>query len=435
MPNNAYLPIASKSWLRQVCGTLSASKKKMAEDKPRLARLSAIITELQSKRIVTAKDIATKYKVSIRTVYRDIRTLEKSGVPIITEEGKGYSIMEGYKLPPIMFTEEEAMALITAEQLIKQNKDKSLSKSYENAITKIKSILKYNQKAKTELLTSRLQVRTNRTKENTSHYLIQLQSNIANFQVIDINYLSLSNHTTQRKIEPFALYTTKENWVLVAFCQDKKDFRAFRLDCIQDLKVTGNTFEPHKITLEQYLEQCRKKWKSTPDIPMSQGHTTFASNKNNNIMQKVKIEPFKLIGISIRTTNENGQSGKEITELWGKFMSENVLEKIPNKVDNTVYSLYTDYEGDHTKPYTAVLGCKVHTIEEVPENMIGKSFKGGNYIKTSAKGDLMKGLVVNKWSEIFEMKLDRAFTADFELFGEKAQNPNNAEIDFLISIN
>lgn len=152
-------------------------------------------------------------------------------------------------------------------------------------------------------------------------------------------------------------------------------------------------------------------------------------------MQKVKIEPFNLIGISIRTTNENGQAGKDIAALWGKFMSDNILEKIPNKIDSTVYSLYTNYKGDHTQPYTAILGCKVANLDQIPETMIGQSFKGGNYLKTSAKGDIMKGVVFNKWSEIWDTELDRAYTADFEVFGEKAQNPSNAEIDFLIAIN
>ena len=115
-------------------------------------------------------------------------------------------------------------------------------------------------------------------------------------------------------------------------------------------------------------------------------------------------------------------------------MNENILEKIPNKVDYTVYSLYTDYEGDHTQPYTAMLGCKVSTLENIPEGMMGKSFDGGTYVKTTAKGDLMKGLVVNEWSKIFEMDLDRTFEADFEAFGEKAQNPENAEVDFYVGI-
>jgi predicted transcriptional regulator YdeE len=151
-------------------------------------------------------------------------------------------------------------------------------------------------------------------------------------------------------------------------------------------------------------------------------------------MQKIKIEPFKLIGIAIRTTNEEQKANNEIAELWQRFMGENMLEKIPNKVDYTVYSLYTEYEGDHTKPYTTILGCKVDNLDEIPEGMTGKSFDGGTYIKTSVKGDLMNGLIVNHWAKIWEMDLDRAYTADFEAFGEKAQNPSDAEVDFFIAL-
>ena len=151
-------------------------------------------------------------------------------------------------------------------------------------------------------------------------------------------------------------------------------------------------------------------------------------------MQKVKIEPFKLIGISIRTTNENGQAAKDIAELWEKFMRENVLKKIPNKIDDTIYSIYTEYEGDHTQPYTTLLGCKAERIDELPEGMYAKTFEGGNYLKTTAKGDLMKGFVINKWMEIWEMDLERRYTADFEVYGEKAQDPSNAEIDFFIAV-
>ena len=151
-------------------------------------------------------------------------------------------------------------------------------------------------------------------------------------------------------------------------------------------------------------------------------------------MQTVKIKPFNIIGISIRTTNENGQAFQEIAELWQKFMSETIVSKIPNKIGNDVYSLYTEYESDHTKPYTTILGCKVENLDNIPEGMVGSSFKGGNYIKTSAKGDLMQGLIVNHWSKIFEMDLERIYSADFEVFGEKAQNPSDAEVDFYVAI-
>ncbi|NQX81087.1 MAG: effector binding domain-containing protein [Flavobacteriaceae bacterium] len=151
-------------------------------------------------------------------------------------------------------------------------------------------------------------------------------------------------------------------------------------------------------------------------------------------MNKVTVKAFKVIGISIRTTNENGQAAKDIGELWNRFFSEGVLDKIPNKVDNTIYSIYTEYESDHTKPYTTVLGCKVESLNEIPKAMVGKSFEGGKYVNFSAKGDLTKGLIVDQWTKIWEMDLNRVYSTDFEVFGVKAQNPNDAEIEFLIAV-
>ena len=261
MHNNRYQIISLRTSERRSISSSVSHKQKtqMAEDKPRLARLTAIMTQLQSKRIVTARDIAEKHNVSIRTVYRDIRTLEKSGIPIITEEGKGYSIMEGYKLPPVMFTEQEANALITAEQIIALNNDKSFVDQYKSAIEKIKSILKYTQRDKTELLSERLQIRTHIESEKSSNFLIQLQTAITNYNIVQLHYISLQNKPSDRKIEPFALIHTNENWVLIAFCRLRNNFRAFRLDCIQNISILNDRFEPHKITLQEYFKQKRKE--------------------------------------------------------------------------------------------------------------------------------------------------------------------------------
>lgn len=254
---------------KNLCALSDFAVKKiiMEKEKPRLARLTAILTQLQTKNIVTAREISEKHHVSIRTVYRDIRTLEKSGIPIFTEEGKGYSIMEGYKLPPVMFTEEEANALITAEKIINQNKDESLSKQYKSAIEKIKSVLKYTQKDKTQLLAERLEIRTYEDNQNeTSNHLIQLQKAITNFQVIELEYLSLQNKASTRNIEPFALVQTKDHWVLIAFCRLRNEFRAFRLDYIQSIKNSLEQFEPHKITLQEYFDEIRRRCSSTKTV-------------------------------------------------------------------------------------------------------------------------------------------------------------------------
>lgn len=151
-------------------------------------------------------------------------------------------------------------------------------------------------------------------------------------------------------------------------------------------------------------------------------------------MQVVKIEPFNIIGISVRTTNEKGRASKEIAELWATFIAEYMLTKIPNKVDNNIYSLYSDYESDHTRPYTAIIGCSVGNLNSIPKGMVGKSFDGGNYVNTTTKGDLKQDLIVKQWEKIFEMELDRTFVCDFEIFGEKAQDPSAAEVDFYVGV-
>lgn len=243
------------------------------EEKPRLARLTAILTQLQSKRILTARELAERYQVSIRTVYRDIRTLESSGIPIITEEGKGYSLMEGFNLPPVMFTEAEAQALITAEQLILKSKDLSFATHYQNAVSKIKSTLRHSQKEKVELLSQRIYFRQNIENLKTSEYLMTIQSAIADSKLIQLDYLSLENKRSKRSIEPFALYNTKENWLLIAICRLRNDFRAFRLDQIQELQALNEQFEPQKITLQEYFEICREK-------SISRANNTFSETED-----------------------------------------------------------------------------------------------------------------------------------------------------------
>ena len=151
-------------------------------------------------------------------------------------------------------------------------------------------------------------------------------------------------------------------------------------------------------------------------------------------MQRVTIKPFQVIGITVNTTNENGQSTQDIGQLWETFMSKGIAEKIPNKIDQSILSIYTNYEGDHTKPYDTILGCKVSSLQEIPEGMVGQSFIGGTYGKFISKGDLTKGVVFGTWAEINQQKLDRTFTADFELYGEKAQDPTNAEVEIYVGI-
>lgn len=229
-------------------------------DTKRLSRLTAILTILQTKRLLTAAELAGKFSVSKRTIYRDIKALELAGIPILTEDGKGYTLMDGYRIPPVMFTETEANALITAEQLVKKNKDASFVKDFTDAINKIKSVLRNNTKDKANLLSNRVISGQNTDNNRTSNNLSTLQLALTNFYLVKIKYYSPDkDETTERIVEPFAVYTTQENWLLVAFCRVRNDYRAFRLDRIESLHVQNHTFEPHKLTLEDYFDICRKR--------------------------------------------------------------------------------------------------------------------------------------------------------------------------------
>ena len=224
-------------------------------DKKRISRLSSITTYLQSKSSVTATELASRYSVSIRTIYRDIRALEAAGIPIYTEEGKGYKLVEGFRLPPVRFSEEEANALVAAEQLVMRSTDSSLVKDFTHAIEKIKSILSSNMKKNLELLSQRMIHSNLLGRERTSAWLSILQYALSNLRLCAIEYEDAAGQVSQRRIEPFALLSTNENWLMVAYCQLRKDYRYFRLDRIVNVEVLEQTFPVHKLTLEGFFNK------------------------------------------------------------------------------------------------------------------------------------------------------------------------------------
>ena len=230
----------------------------MDTDIKRLSRITAILIQLLSRRLINAKTLADKFGVSVRTIYRDIRMLESAGVQIMTEEGKGYSLMDGYKVPPIMLTETEANALLTAELLLQSSKDTSLMAEFASVTAKIKAVLPRLLKDKTERLEKKMGVSNTYISDSPkSSLLLPLQKTLLTHSLIRVMYTSKNGEESQRDLEPFALYANQKNeWVLVAFCRLRNDFRSFSLTNITELTITDQLFEPQKITFEQYLAKA-----------------------------------------------------------------------------------------------------------------------------------------------------------------------------------
>ncbi len=222
-----------------------------------LSRLISILTLLRSKRLLTAPELASRFNVSIRTIYRDIRKLEEAGIPVTTMEGKGYSLMEGYQVAPVQFTEKQANALITAQHLVNQTKDASFVTNFNDALTKIKSVFRTSIQKKSELLERKIHVFDNNYENISSNALSEIQLAITNFNYVEISYRKANDDTTSfRKIEPYAFYSTNNKWILIAWCYLRGEYRAFRIDRILHFKILPETFKDRKFDLQTYFNTC-----------------------------------------------------------------------------------------------------------------------------------------------------------------------------------
>lgn len=152
-------------------------------------------------------------------------------------------------------------------------------------------------------------------------------------------------------------------------------------------------------------------------------------------MNLCKLKSYKLIGLRLpsKTTNVNNQSMKDCGELWTRFKRDEIFSKIPKKLSNEVLAVYYDYEGDHTKPFSYFIGCKVEVGTEVPNEMDSISIPGGNYQKVTAKGE-MPVCIAEKWQEIWKSDIPRTFNTDFEVYDERSEDWSNAEIDIYLSV-
>jgi predicted transcriptional regulator YdeE len=144
---------------------------------------------------------------------------------------------------------------------------------------------------------------------------------------------------------------------------------------------------------------------------------------------------FKLIGIATRTTNKNNQAAQDLGKLWGNFFTENIMEKIPNKISSNIIAVYTDYKNDYTDEYTTIIGVPVSTLNEIPNGLIGREFEADNFQQFTAKG-AMPNAVVNAWIDIWQQDktLNRKYTYDFEVYGAQSNNGENSEVEIFIAV-
>lgn len=147
----------------------------------------------------------------------------------------------------------------------------------------------------------------------------------------------------------------------------------------------------------------------------------------------VELEEKKVVGVKIKTTNQNGKSIEDIGMTWQKLFADGIYEKIQNKVNNKTIGLYTEYEGDYTKPYTFVAGVEVSEELENNKEIVTKIIPKGKYAKFIITGDVQNS-VGQAWQEIWSMDLKRKYNCDFEEYQNNSQDMQNQEIHIYIAI-
>ena len=226
----------------------------------RIDRISAILIQLQTKKVVRGQDIAERFGISLRTAYRDIKSLEEAGVPIYSEAGMGYSLMEGYRLPPVMLTKDEAVAFITADKLVKRLTDSQTYNVYQSGLEKIKAVLRTEHKELIAEIEDQIEVVDSpfcqgKSPVPTDNHMQKILPAIASKKVVVIDYFAAhSQENSTRTIEPVGIFFMSNHWHLIAYCWLRKDYRQFRMDRITNVNPTEIDFKKKHPTLKVYLK-------------------------------------------------------------------------------------------------------------------------------------------------------------------------------------
>jgi predicted DNA-binding transcriptional regulator YafY len=296
-----------KSYLWEICYAIMS-----LDSVKRFDRIVAILVQLQSKRIVKAQELADRFQVSLRTIYRDIRTLEASGVPIVSEAGVGYSIMDGYRLPPVMFTREEAGSFVAAEKFMQKFLDKSLGSYHESAMYKVKSVLRGSEKdwisaLETQIMVDPSQELFNKDLPNALEILFE---SIAEKKQVYLKYQALESELpSERHLEPVGLFHENGFWYVLGYCHLRKDYRQFRTDRMLLIKRTSIFFTLEHGTIDEHRQKKEIVQKTKVMILVDKSIAKYINGSRNHygfISEKIRANDVEMTFMT--TDIENGFS-------------------------------------------------------------------------------------------------------------------------------
>ena len=210
----------------------------------RADRLFQLVQLIRGRRLSTAAYLAERLAVTSRTIYRDVADLQHQGVPIEGEAGVGYRLGAGFDLPPLMFTEDEAKALVAAVRVAQIGLDAGLAAGAEAALSKILSVLPAAARAAAEsqAVYAPLNAMTGLDAVTRQH-LANLREAVQAQRKVQFTYNDLQDKTSQRTVRPLGCFYWGKTWTLTAWCEARGDFRNFRMDRIQSFDLLTERFK------------------------------------------------------------------------------------------------------------------------------------------------------------------------------------------------
>jgi predicted DNA-binding transcriptional regulator YafY len=265
-------------------------------------RLLAIVLELQRHEVLRAEDLAATFETSVRTIYRDIQALSEAGVPVVGSTGRGYSLMEGYFLPPISFSVDEAVTLLIGMDFIEQKFDADYEFKAQTSRGKIEAILPENVRSEAarirktiRLLTSAKDASIGQEKE----YIETIRRAILDEKKIQFHYSKIvpeedGNRQSVRVAAPYGLALVRGTWMLIAHCDLRQDIRHFRLSRMTGLHVLEDRFlVPSDFHLHHYKPRDARNIRIS--ILVSHDIADKVKESNNYYMEASEDHPDGLL--------------------------------------------------------------------------------------------------------------------------------------------
>ncbi|MGL1888609.1 MAG: YafY family transcriptional regulator, partial [Reichenbachiella sp.] len=215
---------------------------------------------LQSKSRIPLDELEDRFAIGRRTVFRDIKALMEAGVPIGGDAGEGYFIVEGYRLPPVVFNKEEASALLLGGKLLAPKADPKTTQAFQDALYKIKAVLRYSDKEYLTTLEDKVVVhqrRTSNKEDERESFFLDIQKAVAENRTIQMHYFSnYKEEYNDRKVAPLGLIYYNDNWHLIAHCFLRNGIRDFRTNRIKALCLSEECFDPSEFpNYDEFLKE------------------------------------------------------------------------------------------------------------------------------------------------------------------------------------